>query len=133
METEIEKKQKETVFLIDDDDFLLDMYALKFKTVGFNVDIAHGGEEAFTKLKEGLKPDIILLDILMQKIDGFEFLEMLKKENMLDEHLIIILSNRGQKEDIERGKKLGVADYIVKASFTPSEVVEKVKEVLGRN
>lgn len=123
-------KQNTTVFLIDDDEFLLDMYALKFKASGFNIEIASTGEEALVKLKNGFSPDVILLDIVMPKMDGFEFLEMLKKEKLPIHPLIIVLSNLGQKDDIERGKKLGVSDYVVKASFTPGEVVEKVKELL---
>ncbi|MFH1979050.1 MAG: response regulator [Patescibacteria group bacterium] len=121
---------KQTVFLVDDDEFLLDMYALKFKASGFNVEIAYGAEEAMTQLRQGLVPDVLLLDVVMPKTSGFEFLEMLKKENLLGNSLIIVLSNLGQKNDVEKGKKLGADDYIVKASFTPTEVVEKVKALL---
>lgn len=120
-----------TIFLIDDDDFLLEMYALKFRNSGYKVEIAKDAEEALKKLKEGLKADIILLDIVMPKMDGFEFLKIAKKENLVgNTEKIIILSNLGQNNDIQKGLKLGVADYIVKASLTPSEVVEKVKSLL---
>ena len=120
-----------TIFLIDDDDFLLEMYALKFRNSGYKVEIAKDAEEALKKLKEGLKADVILLDIVMPKMDGFEFLKIAKKENLVgNTEKVIILSNLGQNDDIQKGLKLGVADYIVKASLTPSEVVEKAKSLL---
>lgn len=120
-----------TVFLVDDDEFLLDMYALKFKSSGFNVEIAYGGEEALTKIKKGLSPDVVLLDVVMPKLNGFEFLEMARKEKLLENSLVVILSNLGQKDEIAKGKSLGISDYIVKASFTPTEVVEKVSALLN--
>ena len=120
-----------TVFLVDDDEFLLDMYALKFKSSGFNVEIAYGGEEALTKIKKGLSPDVVLLDVVMPKLNGFEFLEMARKEKLLENSLVVILSNLGQKYEIAKGKSLGISDYIVKASFTPTEVVEKVSALLN--
>ena len=123
------QKQK-NILLVDDDEFLLDMYAVKFKSSGFNIEIARGGEEALAKLKEGFSPDIILLDLVMSKMSGFEFLEEVKKDNKFSCR-VVILSNLGQKEDIEKGKKFGISDYIVKAYLTPSEVVEKVKSLLA--
>lgn len=124
------KKQK--IFLIDDDNFLLDMYAVKFKASGFEVEIASEGEVALARLKGGYSPDIILLDVVMPKIDGFEFLEFLRKEKLAVGSKIIILSNLGQKDDIEKAKRFNVDDYIIKASFTPSEIVQKVKEIIGQ-
>ncbi len=122
-----------TVFLLDDDDFLLEMYTLKFKGSGFKVEIAKGAEEALEKLRGGLERDIILLDIVMPKIDGFEFLSIIKKENLLKKAQLVVLSNLGQKEDIEKGMALGVHDYIIKASFTPSEIVKKTEELLKKH
>jgi DNA-binding response OmpR family regulator len=126
----MEKEQK-TIFLIDDDEFLLDMYALKFRAAGFNVEVAYGAEEALVKLKQGFSPDVVLLDVVMPKLDGFEFLETLKNKKLLANPLVVILSNLGQKEDIEKGKKLGAAGYIIKANYTPTEVVERVEELLA--
>ena len=118
--------------IVDDDEFLLDMYALKFKESGFAVEVARSGEEALTQMRQGLNPLVILLDIVMPNIDGLEFLRVVKKENLLGDSMVIVLSNLGQKEDIERGLKLGAQDYIVKAHFTPSEVVKKVLTLLER-
>ncbi len=119
------------VLIVDDDAFLLDMYSIKFKESGFSVEIAQNGEEAVEKVKE-LNPDVILLDIVMPKLDGFEVLRAFKKDKIAENALIIILTNLGQKEDIEKGLALGAADYIIKAHFTPSEVVAKVKSLLEK-
>lgn len=121
------------IFLVDDDEFLLDMYALKFRNAGFDVEVARGSEEALSKLKKDYSPDVLLLDLVMPKISGFEFLEMAQKQKLLSGCAVVVLSNLGQKEDIEKGKKLGVNDYVIKANFTPSEVVEKVNNVLKKN
>lgn len=119
------------VFIVDDDEFLLDMYAVKFRESSFEVEVAHGGEEALSKIQSGYAPDAILLDIVMPGLDGFEMLRTMKKENLAKGSQVIILSNLGQKEDIERGLELGARDYIVKAHFTPTEVVKKIETLLG--
>ncbi|MDP3935217.1 MAG: response regulator [Candidatus Giovannonibacteria bacterium] len=118
------------VLIVDDDAFLLDMYSIKFKESGFLVEIAKNGEEALEKAKSS-NPDVILLDIVMPKMDGFDVLREIKKENIAPNAAIFILTNLGQKEDVDRGLKLGANDYIVKAHFTPSEVVNKVRNFLG--
>lgn len=125
-----QSEHKQKVFIIDDDKFLLDMYALKFSEVGFEVCAAGSGADALDKMNDGFVPDIILLDIVMPGMDGFELLKNIKEKKLVPSAKIIILSNIGQENDIERGKKLGANGYIVKASVTPTEVVEKVKDVL---
>jgi DNA-binding response OmpR family regulator len=121
------------VFVIDDDAFLLDMYALKFAQKEFQVTTSGGTLEALEKLRAGYTPDIIVVDLVMPAMDGFEFLEVVKTEALAKGALVIILSNLGQQEDIDRGLALGAAGYIIKASATPSEVVEKVLEVLQKH
>lgn len=118
------------VFVIDDDVFLLDMYATKFTQRDFQVTSAPGTLEALEKLRGGLTPDVIVVDLVMPAMDGFEFLEVVRNEKLAQNAVIIILSNLGQQEDIDRGLALGASGYIIKASATPSEVVEKVLEVL---
>lgn len=120
------------VFVIDDDAFLLDMYALKFTQKAFEVTASGGTLEALDKLRAGYVPDIIVVDLVMPAMDGFEFLETIKNESLAQSALVIILSNLGQQEDIDRGLALGASGYIIKASATPSEVVEKVLEVLQK-
>ena len=123
---------KHKILIIDDDEFLLDMYAVKFKEEGFEVDIAREGKEALNKIKEGASPEVVLLDVVMPGMDGFELLETIRKEKLIPTSKIIMLSNLGQKEHLDKGMSLGAADYIVKAYFTPSEVVKKVNEVLKK-
>ncbi len=125
-----EKSEQYNIFIIDDDAFLLDMYALKFSQRNFIVKSAPGTLVALEKLREGYVPDIILVDLVMPAMDGFEFLETLRAEGLAKSAMIIILSNLGQQEDIDRGLLLGASGYIVKASATPSEVVEKVLETV---
>ena len=125
--------ESRTVFIIDDDKFLSDMYSLKFTQAGFIIDTAGSGVEALAKLGTGYNPTVILLDIVMPVMDGFEFLEELRKKKMAKSSAVIILSNLCQKDDIEKGMKLGIDGYIVKASCTTSEVLAKVEEVLKKN
>ncbi len=124
------EKQVYSVLVIDDDSFLLDMYALKFSQKNFQVTSAPGTLQALEKLRTDFVPDIIVVDLVMPAMDGFEFLEVVKKEGLALNALIIILSNLGQQEDIDRGLALGAAGYIIKASATPSEVVAKVLETI---
>lgn len=127
----MDQHEKEKILIVDDDDFLLDMYALKFREAGFDVDVASKAEDALEKFRKGDKPNILLLDIIMPKMDGFDFLAILKKEKLLGpECRIVILTNLGQKSDIEKGLRLGADDYFVKAHHTPSEIVEKVENLL---
>lgn len=123
---------KHKILIIDDDEFLLDMYSTKFKEEGFDVSIAFGAKEGLEKLKNGLVPEIILLDVVMPGMDGFDFLQTAKKENLVAKSKVVILSNLGQKGHIEKGLAMGAIDYIIKAYFTPSEVVKKVNTLLGR-
>jgi len=118
------------VLIVDDDDFLLDIYSTKFRESGFEVEISKEGKDVEVKAKE-FKPDLVLLDLVMPNIDGFEILKILKKDGVAPNAKISILSNLDQKEDIDKGLSLGADDYIIKADFTPSEVVERAKKLLG--
>jgi len=113
------------VYLVDDDRFLLDLYAVKFRDAGHEVSVFGGGEELLSALKkDGSKnPDVILLDLIMPGMGGFEALETIRKEKLAKGTKIIILSNQGQDSDIERAKQLSADGYIIKASAIPSEVL----------
>ncbi|MBP6904610.1 MAG: response regulator [Candidatus Pacebacteria bacterium] len=126
------QKQK-SILIVDDDTFLLDMYAMRFSQAQFNVTTAMSAQETLTKLREGLVPDIMLLDVVMPSVDGFELLETINTEGLAPKTVKIYLSNLGQDQDIERGKALGAASYIVKANSTPSEVVAHVLEVMQQH
>jgi len=112
------------VYLVDDDRFLLDLYAVKFKNAGHEVTVFGGGEELLAALRksETKAPDAILLDLIMPGMGGFEALEAIRKEGLAQSTKIIILSNQGQDSDIEKAKKLSADGYIIKASAIPSEV-----------
>ena len=125
--------KKASIFITDDDKFLLDMYAVKFTERGYNVDTAFNGKEMIGKLEAGAKPDACLIDIVMPGMDGFELLSRLKESNFCKGVPVIILSNLGQKEDIERGISLGASGYIVKANATPTEVVNRLEEIIKAN
>ncbi len=118
------------VLIVDDDQFLLDMYALKFRESGFDVEVAENGKKAIEKADE-FKPDVMLLDVVMPAVDGFEVLSEIKQKKLAPGSKVIMLTNLGQKDDTERGMALGADDYIVKAHFTPTEVVDRVKSILG--
>lgn len=113
------------VYLVDDDRFLLDLYAVKFKNAGHEVTVFGSGEDLLSGLrKEGVAaPDAILLDLIMPGIGGFGALETIRKEKLAKGSKIIILSNQGQDSDLERAKKLLADGYIIKASAIPSEVL----------
>ena len=119
-----------TILLIDDDPFLAEMYSLKFQESGFLVKTASDGQQAIDQLESGLIPDIILLDVVMPHLDGFEVLKVIKSKEKLKLIPVVLLTNVGQKEDVERGISLGADDYIVKAHFTPSEVVARISTLL---
>lgn len=119
------------LMLVDDDHFLLDMYAGKFQKSGFDVVTASGSKDALSKLSEGYKPDIIILDIIMPEMDGLELLENIKKDGLAPEAITIMLTN--QSDEIGRAKKLGVHGYIVKATTVPSTVVEEVQNIAKKN
>jgi DNA-binding response OmpR family regulator len=119
------------ILIVEDDPFLSEMYSTKLDQENFEVELATDGKEALKKIKE-IKPDLVLLDIVLPKMDGFEVLQKIKKDAALSGIKVIALTNLGQKEEVEKGLNLGADDYIVKAHFTPSEVINKVKQVLSK-
>jgi len=117
------------ILIIEDDKFLRELIVQKLVKEGYGVSEAVDGEEGLKKLKTE-QPDLVLLDLILPGIDGFEVLTRRKEEPALLSIPIIILSNLGQKEDVERGLKLGAVDYLIKAHFTPREIIEKIKNTL---
>lgn len=122
--------KKIKVLLIEDDPFLLSMYTTKFEIEGFWIITADDGEKGI-ELAGSQKPDIILLDILMPKMNGFEVLESIKADKATAQIPVILLTNLNQKDEIEKGLRLGAEDYLIKAHFMPTEVIEKVRKLLG--
>lgn len=123
--------EKRKILIVDDDSFLLDMYALKFSQNNFEVHTAVSGVEALEKIKGGLHCDVMLVDIIMPEMDGFEMLEKINTEKLSPDSTKIILSNKSEQQDVDRGKDLGVAGYIIKANSTPVEVINQVISILS--
>lgn len=118
-----------TILVIEDDKFLRELIVQKLLKENYNVSEAIDGEEGIKKVKEG-KPDLVLLDLILPGIDGFEVLSQVRAEPAVASVPVIILSNLGQREDIEKGLKMGAVDYLIKAHFTPGEIIEKIKTIL---
>jgi CheY-like chemotaxis protein len=123
---------KRNILIVDDDTFLLDMYALKFSQNNFTVFTAPSAAEAINKLKEGTNFEVILMDVIMPEMDGFEMLQKINEEKLAPDATKIILSNKGQQSDVDQGKALGVDGYIVKANSTPAEVIDQVLSILAK-
>ncbi len=117
------------ILIVEDDKFLRELIARKLRNEGYEVLEAVDGEEGLKKIKE-IKPDLILLDLILPGIDGFEVLAKKKEDPQIEKIPVMLLSNLGQREDVERGLRLGAVDYLVKANFTPQEIIEKVKNLL---
>ncbi|MCG2701337.1 response regulator, partial [Candidatus Parcubacteria bacterium] len=115
------RNKKVKILIIEDDSFLLSMYATKFSLENFEVIAAEDGEKG---LKSAFKelPDIILLDIFLPKKDGFDVLKELKDNESTKKIPVILLTNLSQKSEIEQGLSMGAEDYLIKAHFMPSEV-----------
>jgi len=125
-----EKKYK--VLIVDDDKFLLDMYATKFKSLGHDVSVAVGAMEALEKLRDGAKPDILILDIIMPVMDGLELLVAIRKEKLVERSAVVMLTNESDPEKINQAKSLKADGYIVKATTIPSEVVSEVIDIVNK-
>lgn len=119
------------LLVIEDDSFLRELIVKKLINEGFEVLEGVDGEEGLKRAQEG-GMDMILLDLILPGIDGFEVLKRVKEDPKINSVPVIILSNLGQKEDIERGLKLGATDFLIKAHFTPAEIIEKIKSVLKK-
>lgn len=123
-------KKKVKVLLVEDDSFLASMYVTKLELEGFEVRTAADGEKGL-KLAGEEKPDVVLLDIILPKMSGFDVLADLKKESSTKDTPVILLTNLGQRDDVQKGIELGAADYLIKAHFMPSEVIQKIKKATG--
>ena len=124
-------EEGKVILLVDDDLTLREMYEERFKAEGFDIIQASNGEEAIKKAKEN-KPNVILLDIMMPKINGFDVLKELKADPDLKEIPVIVLTALIQDVDRVQGKKLGAVDYIVKSETMPGEVIAKIQNAIGK-
>lgn len=121
------------LFLAEDDGAMNRMYERAFRLGGFTVECASEGKDALDKLRAtNAKPDIILLDVMMPQMSGFEVLREIKKDDALKHIPVILLTNLAGQEDAQKGIELGAALYLVKSEYNPSQIVAKVKEVIGQ-
>ncbi|MEA3292890.1 MAG: response regulator [Patescibacteria group bacterium] len=120
---------KKSILLIEDDPFLIDIYITKLEEAGFSVDVANSGDQGLKMIRK-TKPDLLLLDIVLPQISGWEILESIKQDKKLKNLKVIVLSNLGQKDEVKKGLRFGAMRYLIKAYYTPSQVVEEIREVL---
>lgn len=118
------------ILIVEDDRYISKMYQLKLSLDGFDVQVAENGRIGIERLKE-FHPDIVLTDILMPELDGFEVIKTMKADAEFSTTPILIMSNLGQEDHIQKGLNLGAVGYIVKSQYTPSKVVDKIKETLA--
>ncbi|MCK5044735.1 response regulator [Candidatus Parcubacteria bacterium] len=121
-----------SILLIEDDPFLIDIYSTKLKELSFNVSVANNGDEVFEKLEEE-EIELFILDIVLPNLDGWTILKKIKEIERFENIPVVILSNLGQRTDVEKGLKLGATKYLIKAHYTPSMVVEEIKKVLKKD
>ncbi len=121
--------KKPIVALIEDDPLIAEMYTTKFTKEGYDIQHAADGAAGLEMVKKDT-PSIILLDIIMPKMDGFQVLTELRKDPAFKQTPVIMLTNLGQEEDVKKGRELGATDYFIKTNFTPAAIVDKVKGIL---
>ncbi len=132
MENAISQQQnKKMIMVAEDDVFISDIYDVKLKDAGYDVVMANNGREAIEKLESGVRPDLILLDIVMPYMDGFDVLEAINRREEWKSIPIVLLTNLSQKEDVDRGIELGAKDFLIKSHFTPTEVLAKVQKYIA--
>ena len=119
------------ILIIEDEKVLINLLQKKLTQEGYEISIALDGEEGLLEMKER-KPDLILLDIMMPKMDGFKVMEEMAKDKEIKDIPVIIISNSGQPVEIERAQKLGAKDWLIKTEFDPQEVLDKVVKVIGK-
>lgn len=117
------------ILIVEDDDFFRELIAKRLSSEGFDIFEAIDGEQGMEKINQE-HPDLIILDILLPGIDGFELLSKIKEDPSVSSIPVVILSNLGQKDEVDKGMRLGATDYLIKAQVTSDEIANKVKSVL---
>jgi CheY-like chemotaxis protein len=123
--------EPKTIMIIEDDHFLSSLMKARLEKEGFAVTQAFDGEEAMHMLKEAALPSLIVLDLIMPKVTGFEVLQMISITPQLDKVPVIIVSNLAQDSDIEKARQLGVKDYFIKVKVSIDDLVEKIKTLVA--
>lgn len=118
-----------TILIVEDEQFLSEMYRTKFESLGYKVLTAETGEDGMKKMREA-RPTIVLLDVIMPVMDGYEVLRRVRADKQLRDQLIVVFSNLGQDEEVTKGMQMGADAYLVKSNLTPAQLVEKIEQVL---
>lgn len=119
-----------TILFVEDDPFLVDIYKKKLGEAGYDVILAENGQSAL-KTIETTAVDLLILDIVMPKVDGWETLRQFKAHPKLKNSKIMIFSNLGGKAEVAKGLQMGADKYLIKANYTPSQVIDEVKKLLN--
>jgi len=124
------------ILLVEDEEIMIDLLQKKLTKEGYEISVARDGEEGLKVMKDALQaghpPDLVLLDIIMPKMGGFEVMEKMGKDKELKKIPVIVISNSGQPVELDKAQKLGAKDWLIKTEFDPQEVVDKVVKQIGR-
>jgi len=115
------------ILLVEDEEIMIDLLQKKLTKEGYEISVARDGEAGLKVMKEA-RPDLVLLDIIMPKMGGFEVMEEMGKDKELKEIPVIVISNSGQPVELDRAQRLGAKDWLIKTEFDPQEVIDKVKK-----
>ena len=123
------------ILIIEDEEIMIDLLQKKLTVEGYEISVARDGKEGLEKMKDDLQagnpPDLVLLDIIMPKMGGFEVMEEMQKDKELEKIPVIVVSNSGQPVEIDKAQTLGAKDWLIKTEFDPQEVINKVKKQIG--
>jgi len=121
-------KKKKLILIAEDEKDIRDIYKIKCEHEGFDIIEAEDGDIALEMLEQGKKPDLILLDLIMPKMSGYEVLKNIRKNPKYKKIPIFILSNLGQEVEVKEGLRLQADKYFIKANYTPEEIIDKIKQ-----
>jgi len=119
------------ILLVEDEELMTDLLQRKLAKEGYEILVAKDGQEGLKAMRE-VKPDLVLLDIIMPRMGGFEVMEEMNKDEELKKIPVIIISNSGQPVELSRAKELGAKDWLIKTEFDPREVIDKVVKQIGK-
>lgn len=120
---------EKSILLVEDDDFLRDIYALKFQKSGFDIRLAEDGLQALAKIEEKV-PQFLLLDVVLPHLDGWQVLKKIQENPKFKKIITIVLSNLGQKEEVDKATALGARKFLIKAHYEPEQVIREVEKIL---
>lgn len=125
-----EEKTNRKILMIEDERIIVELLKRKLEKEGYQVSVGRDGVEGLERMREN-KPDLVLLDIIMPRMGGLEVMEKMREEDGLKDIPVVVISNSGQPVELDRAKKLGAKDWLVKTEFDPQEVIRKVKKQIG--